>query len=66
MLKKRLANIVTYATHKVTNTASEDLNSKIQWVKATARGYNNFGNFATAIYFHCGGLDLSPEPLKSL
>ncbi|HLJ10927.1 MAG TPA: transposase, partial [Planctomycetaceae bacterium] len=40
----------------------ESLNSKIQWVKYTARGFRNFDNFATAIYFHCGKLDMTPSP----
>lgn len=62
MLKSRLSNILTYLTHPITNATSESMNSKIQWVKYTARGFRNFGGFATAIYFHCGGLDLSPSP----
>jgi transposase len=62
MLKSRLTNILTYLTHPITNATSESINSKIQWVKYTARGFRNFDNFATAIYFHCGGLDLSPSP----
>ena len=45
----------------VTNAVSEGLNSRIQWVKATAGGFRNQQNFITAIYFHCGGLDLDPE-----
>jgi len=28
----------------------------------TARGFRNFDNFKNAIYFHCGDLDLSPQP----
>lgn len=60
MLKRRLSNILTYSKHHITNAVSEGLNSKIQWVKATARGFRNFDNFTTAIYFHCGGLDLNP------
>lgn len=62
MLKSRLPNILTYLKHGVTNAMSESLNSKIQWVKYTARGFRNFQNFTTAIYFHCGGLDLLPAP----
>lgn len=61
MLKARLANILTYLKHGITNATSESLNSKIQWVKYTARGFRNFGNFVTAIYFHCGGLNLAPS-----
>ena len=62
MLKSRLGGVMTYLTHCITNATSESLNAKIQWVKYTARGFRNFGNFATAIYFHCGGLDLVPSP----
>ena len=61
MLRARLDNILTYLKHGVTNAVSESLNSRIQWVKATARGFRNQQNFITAIYFHCGGLDLDPR-----
>jgi len=60
LIKRRFANIVTYLHHRITNAASESINSKIQWVKYTARGFRNKTNFITAIYFHCGGLDLLP------
>ncbi|NGZ09150.1 MAG: hypothetical protein CV088_07140, partial [Nitrospira sp. LK70] len=39
----------------------EAINSTIQWVKKTARGFRNVEHFKTAIYFHCGGLDLYPH-----
>jgi len=61
MLKGRLPNILTYLTHRITNATSESLNAKIQWVKYTARGFRNRVNFKTAIYFHCGGLDMVPS-----
>ena len=60
MLKRRFENIITYLTHRITNATSESINSKIQWVKYTARGFRNKQNFINAIYFHCGGLDLAP------
>ncbi|MGH7927052.1 MAG: ISL3 family transposase [Candidatus Binatia bacterium] len=60
MLQARLPNLLTYLKLGITNAASESLNSKIQWVKYTARGFRNFQNFVTAIYFHCGKLDLVP------
>jgi len=62
MLKERLQNVLTYLKHRITNATSESLNSKIQWLKYTARGFRNKENFKTAIYFHCGGLDLVPRP----
>ena len=60
MLKRRLELILNYCRHRITNTRGEALNTKIQWVKATARGYRNQQNFINAIYFHCGALDLNP------
>jgi transposase len=60
MLMRRSANIVTYIRHRITNPASESITAKIQWVKYTARGFRNKRNFATAILFHCGALDLVP------
>lgn len=62
MLKRRLENILTYLKHGITNAMSESLNSKIPWIKYTARGFRTFENFRTAIYFHCGGLQLEPSP----
>ena len=64
MLKRRFENIITYLRHPITNAASESINAKIQWVKYTARGFRNKQNFVHAIYFHCGGLDLTPEATK--
>ena len=60
-LRRRLDNIFTYVSHPITNATSEGLNSKIQTIKKTANGFRNFQNFITAIYFHCGGLDLFPQ-----
>jgi transposase len=62
LLKTRLPNLLTSLKHGITHALSESLNSKIQWVKYTARGFRNFQNFVTAIYFHCGGLDLATTP----
>jgi transposase len=61
MLKRRIENVLTYLRHRITNAASESINSKIQWVKYTARGFRNKKNFQVAIYFHCGGLDMAPS-----
>ena len=62
MIQRRLENILRYLRHPITNATTESLNSKIQWVKYTARGFRNQKNFITAIYFHCGGLNLTPSP----
>lgn len=61
MIKNHLSNLLTYVNYPITNAASEAINGKIQAVKAKARGFRNSANFVTAIYFHCGGLDLYPH-----
>ena len=43
------------------NATAEGLNSKIQMVKQMACGFRNREHYRTAIYFHCGGLDLYPR-----
>ena len=63
-LKRHIDNIVTYAKHRVTNALGESLNSKIEKVKRLACGFRNRENYKTAIYFHCGGLDLMPKRLN--
>lgn len=60
MLKKHLANILTYFECYITNAVSEGINSKIQAIKANARGFRNFENYRTSILFFCGKLELSP------
>lgn len=61
---KRFDNIVTYLNHRITNAARKSINSQIQWVKYTARGFRSKSNFITAIYLDCGGVDLMPLPTK--
>ena len=59
-VRGHIDNILTYYQHPVTNAMSEGLNSQIQKIKSMACGFRNTQNFKTAIYFHCGGLDLYP------
>ena len=66
MVKNHLPNILTYYTHRITNAVSEGINSAIQTIKKRAFGYRNPQNFKTAIYFHCGGLDLYPAVASHL
>jgi transposase len=49
MLKRRLENVLSYLRHLINNAASESINSKIQWVKYSARGFRNKKNFQVAI-----------------
>jgi len=61
-LKRHLSNILTYFKHRISNATAEGLNNKIQMVKEMACGFRNREHYKTAIYFHCGGLDLYPRP----
>ena len=60
-LKRHLEGVLRFAQHPVTNGVAEGLNSKIMSIKRKAGGFRNPVNFTTAIYFHCGGLDLHPR-----
>ena len=42
MLKRHLDNLLTYLKHHITNAVTEGLNSKIQSIKAAARGFRRF------------------------
>ncbi len=60
MIRSRVANVVSYCRHPITNGVAEGLNSKIMTIKRKCCGFRNVENFKTAIYFHCGGLELYP------
>lgn len=60
-IKERLANVVSYCRHPITNAVAEGMNSKIMSIKRRVGGFRNVGNFKTAIFFYCGGLDLYPR-----
>lgn len=63
-LKSHLVNLLTYFQHRITNAVTEGFNSKIQAIKADARGFRRFENYRARILFFCGKLDLMP-PLHS-
>jgi len=60
MIKSHLPNILTYFKHPISNAVAEGLNSKIQTIKANARGYRSFSGFRNSILFYCGDLDMTP------
>jgi len=60
-LKKHLSELLNYFAYPITNAVTEGLNSKIQQLKANARGFRSFGNYRTRILFFCGKLDLTPN-----
>jgi transposase len=59
-LKHYVGGILRSLRHRITNACVEDLNSKIETIKKMACGFRNREHYKTAIYFHCGGLDLYP------
>jgi transposase len=61
MIKRHFENIVTYFTHRISNAFAEGINSVIQNIRSTARGFRNFENYRIAVLFYCGGLDLLPQ-----
>jgi transposase len=58
--KKHQAGLLNYITHPITNALTEGLNSRIQLLKAAARGFRNFKHYRTRILFFLGRLDLLP------
>ncbi|MHB8719713.1 MAG: ISL3 family transposase [Candidatus Dormibacteria bacterium] len=60
MIKRHLQGVLNFYPKHITNAAAEGLNARIQKIKSSARGYRNNDHFKTAIYFHCGGLNLYP------
>jgi transposase len=60
-LKTHLDGLLNYFLYPITNAISEGFNSKIQAIKADARGFRRFAHYRYRILFHCGKLDLMPE-----
>jgi transposase len=60
-LQRHRDGVLRYCRHRITNGVAEGLNSKIMTIKRKACGFRNAQHFTTAIYFHCGGLDLYPR-----
>ena len=63
-LKRHEDGLLSYFAHRITNAGAESLNSRIQAIRVSARGHRNRDNFKTAIYFHCGGLQLYPRTIS--
>ncbi len=59
--KRHLPGLLSFFDHRITSAGAEGLNSRIQAIRVSARGYRNREHFKTAIYFHLGGLDLYPQ-----
>jgi transposase len=60
MLKRHLEGVLNAIVAGVSNARLEGINTMIQGLKRSARGFRNRDRFRNAIYFHLGGLDLYP------
>jgi transposase len=58
-LKKHLDGLLNYFAYPITNAASEAVNSRIQALKANARGFRSFENYRTRILFFLGNLNMA-------
>jgi len=63
MIKRHIQGVLNAIASGVTNARLEGLNTVIQGLKRSARGFRNRDRFRNAIYFHLGGLDLYPAAL---
>ena len=61
-IEKHLRGIINAIVKGISNARTESLNARIQRIKRNACGYRNRRSFRIAILFHCGGLDLYPDP----
>jgi transposase len=59
MMRRHLENILNYFKHRTTNAVSEGLNSKIQLLKASSRGFHSVERYRVRILFYCGKLDMA-------
>lgn len=60
MIGHHAEGILNYVYHRITNAASEGINSTIQSLKHAARGLPAFKTFRTRVLFFLGKLDLNP------
>lgn len=60
MIGQHAEGILNYIFHRITNAASEGINSTIQSLKHAARGLPSFKTFRTRILFFLGKLNLHP------
>ncbi len=60
MIGRHAEGILNFIFHRITNAASEGINSTIQSLKHAARGLPVFKNFRTRVLFFLGKLNLTP------
>jgi len=55
-----IEGVITAAVTSMSNAMAENINSKIQIIKAVGRGYKNINGYRNAILFFNGNLELLP------
>jgi transposase len=60
-IRNQLYGIINAIVHRRTNARAENINGRIQKVKARANGFRTCESFTAAILFHLGGLSLYPD-----
>jgi len=58
MINKFLEGIVNATVMRASNSRSEEMNARIQWLKKSACGFRDRRRFRNAILFHLGGLEI--------
>lgn len=61
MVKEHLDGILNYIEFNITNAVAEGINSKIQHLIYSARGFRSFDNYRISVLFYCGNLDMFPQ-----
>jgi transposase len=59
-IERHSEGLLNYFVHRITNALCEGFNSRIQQLKAAARGFRNFDNYRSRILFFLGSLSLAP------
>lgn len=59
-IERHSEGLLNYFVHRITNALCEGFNSRIQQLKAAARGFRNFANYRSRILFFLGSLNLAP------
>lgn len=65
MVEKHAWGILNGFRMKLSNSPAETINSKIQAIRAMARGHKSFEAFKNDVLFHLGALDLYPRAVNA-
>ena len=61
-IEKHPRGIINAIVKGISNARTESLNARIQRIRRNACDCRNRRSCRIVILFHCGGLDLSPDP----